>query len=255
VTLLQEKLAAGARPALLVLLAAVSFVLLIACANIANLLLARGAARQKEIAIRTAIGAGRARVIRHFLGENLALALLGGPLGLLFARVAMPVIVRLAPPSLPRLGETTIDSRVLLFALAATLAPGFIFGITPAIFLRRSKPYEVLKQGGRASAAGSAGLPLRRLLVAAELALALVLLTGAGADGQKLLAHERASARLRPRTHPCFAGALFRAAVPRCRAAEEIRSGNTGAGTTRSGSTSCHRACPGRIARFGHRTA
>ena len=177
VTPLQEKLAAGARPALLVLLAAVSFVLLIACANIANLLLARGAARQKEIAIRTAIGAGRARVIRQFLGENLALALFGGTLGLLLARLAMPVIVRLAPPSLPRLGETTIDGRVLLFALVATLATGFIFGITPAIFLRGSKPYEVLKQGGRMS---SAGLPLRRLLVVAELALALVLLTGAG---------------------------------------------------------------------------
>jgi len=179
VTPLQEKLTAGARPALLVLLAAVSFVLLIACANIANLLLARGAARQKEIAIRTAIGAGRARVIRQFLGENLALALLGGTLGLLLARLAMPVIVRLAPPSLPRLGEATIDSRVLLFALGATLAIGFIFGVTPAIFLRRSKPYEVLKQGGPTSSAGSAGLPLRRILVAAELALALVLLTGA----------------------------------------------------------------------------
>jgi putative ABC transport system permease protein len=180
VTPLQEKLAAGARPALLVLLAAVCFVLLIACANIANLLLARGAARQKEIAIRIAIGAGRARVIRQFLGENLALALLGGALGLLFARLAMPAIVRLAPPSLPRLGETTMDSRVLLFALAATLVTGFLFGIAPAIFLRRSKPYEVLKQGGRTSSAGSAGLPLRRLLVAAELALALILLAGAG---------------------------------------------------------------------------
>ena len=180
VTPLQQKLAAGARPALLVLLAAVGFVLLIACANIANLLLARGAARQKEIAIRIAIGAGRARVIRQFLGENLALALLGGTLGLLLARLAMPVIVRLAPPSLPRLGEAAIDSRVLLFALAATLVTGFLFGITPAIFLRRSKPYEVLKQGGRTSPAGSGGLRLRRLLVAAELALALVLLTGAG---------------------------------------------------------------------------
>jgi FtsX-like permease family len=136
VTPLHEKLAADARPALLVLFAAVSFVLLIACANIANLLLARGAARQKEIAIRTAIGAGKARVVRQFLGENLALALLGGILGLLLARLAVPVIVRLAPPSLPRLGETTIDSRVLLFALAATLVSGFMFGIAPAIFLR-----------------------------------------------------------------------------------------------------------------------
>ena len=180
VTPLQEKLAAGARPALLVLLAAVSFVLLIACANIANLLLARGAARQKEIAIRTAIGAGKVRIIRQFLGENLALAFLGGALGLLLARLAMPVIVRLAPASLPRLGETILDTRVLLFAVAATLITGFAFGLTPAILLRRSRPYEVLKQGGHTSSAGSAGLPLRRLLVSAELALALVLLTGAG---------------------------------------------------------------------------
>ena len=120
------------------------------------------------------------RVIRQFLGENFALALLGGAFGLLLARLAMPVIVRLAPPSLPRLGETAMDSRVLLFALAATLVTGFAFGITPAIFLRRSRPYEVLKQGGHTSSAGSAGLPLRRLLVSAELALALVLLTGAG---------------------------------------------------------------------------
>ena len=180
VTPLQEKLAAGARPALLVLLAAVSFVLLIACANIANLLLARGAARQKEIAIRTAIGAGRVRVMRQFLGENLALALLGGACGLLLARLAMPVIMRLAPPSLPRLSETTMDSRVLLFALLATLVTGFAFGITPAIFLRRSRPYEVLKQGGRMSTGGAGSLPLRRLLVSAEMALALVLLTGAG---------------------------------------------------------------------------
>jgi putative ABC transport system permease protein len=180
VTPLQEKLAAGARRALLVLLAAVSFVLLIACANIANLLLARGAARQKEIAIRIAIGAGRTRVIRQFLGENLTLALLGAALGLLLARLAMPVIVKLAPESLPRLGETTIDSRVLLFALGTTLVAGFLFGITPAILLRRSKPYEVLKQGGRTSLASPPGLPLRRLLVVAELALALVLLTGAG---------------------------------------------------------------------------
>ena len=180
VTPLQRKLAAGARPALLILLAAVSFVLLIACANTANLLLARGAARQKEIAIRTAIGAGRARLVRQFLGENLALAVLGGTVGLLLARVAMPVIVRMATPSLPRLGETTIDTRVLLFAVTATLVTGFIFGITPATFLRSSKSYDVLKQGGRTSSPGSAALPLRRLLVAAELALALVLLTGAG---------------------------------------------------------------------------
>ncbi len=226
VTPLQEKLAADARPALLVLLAAVGFVLLIACANIANLMLARGAARQKEIAIRTAIGAGRARVMRQFLGENLTLALLGGALGLVLARGVMPVIVRLAPPSLPRLGEPTIDGRVLLFALAATLVTGFLFGITPAVFLRRSKPYEVLKQGGRMSAAGSAGLPLRRLLVAAELALALVLLTGAGLMVKSFwrmnsrptgFVPERILALQVP-----FSGAGYRAFAPQRRFAEEV---------------------------------
>ena len=180
VTPLQEKLVGEARPALLVLLAAVGLVLLIACVNIANLLLARGASRQKEIAIRTAIGAGRARLIRQFLGESFALALLGGVAGLLLARLALGLIVRFAPQSLPRLGETTMDGRMLLFALAASLVTGLIFGVSPAVFLRRSRPYDVLKQGGRTSSAASAGLPLRRLLVAAELALALVLLTGAG---------------------------------------------------------------------------
>ena len=180
VTPLQEKLVGDARPALLILLAAVSFVLLIACANIANLLLARGATRQKEIAIRTAIGAGRARLIRQFLGESFALALLGGTAGVVLARLAVALIVQFAPLALPRLEETTMDGRVLLFALAASLVTGLIFGVSPAIFLRRSRAYDVLKQGGRTSSAASAGLPLRRFLVAAELALALVLLTGAG---------------------------------------------------------------------------
>lgn len=226
VTPLQEELAAGARPALLVLLAAVSFVLLIACANIANLLLARGAARQKEIAIRIAIGAGRARVIRQFLGENLALALLGGTLGLLLARLAMPVIVKLAPPSMPRLGETTIDSHVLLFALVATLTTGFIFGITPAIFLRRSKPYEVLKQGGRTSSAGSAGLPLRRLLVTAQLALALVLLTGAGLMAKSLWRMNARPAGFDPERilalQAPFSGPQYRAVAQQRRFAKEM---------------------------------
>ena len=180
VTPLQDKLVGGARPALLVLLAAVIFVLLIACANIANLLLARGGARQKEIAIRAALGAGRARVMRQFLGENLGFALLGGAVGLVFARLAVPVIVRLAPQSLPRLAEAGMDGRVLLFALASSLVTGVIFGISPALFLGQSNPYDALKQGGRTSAAGTAGVRVRRFLVAAELALSIVLLAGAG---------------------------------------------------------------------------
>ena len=179
VTTLREKLVQNVRVGLLVLLAAVSFVLLIACANVANLLLARGATRQKEIAIRTALGAGRGRVMRQFLGENLSLALLGGAGGVLFARAAAPLIARLAAGSLPGFAEANLDGRVLLFALAASLVTGILFSISPALFLRRAAPYDMLKQGGRTSSSGSAGLPVRRFLVAAEMALALVLVIGA----------------------------------------------------------------------------
>ena len=179
-TNLREKLVQNVRVGLLVLLAAVSFVLLIACVNVANLLLARGATRQKEIAIRAALGAGRGRVMRQFLGENLSLALLGGAGGLLFAQAAAPLIARLAAGSLPGFAEAHLDSRVVLFALAASLVTGILFSISPALFLRRTAPYEMLKQGGRTSSSGSAGLPVRRFLVAAELALTLVLVIGAG---------------------------------------------------------------------------
>jgi putative ABC transport system permease protein len=176
---LQEQLVGGARPALLVLFAAGVFVLLIATVNIVNLLLARATVRRKEIAIRASVGAGRARVIRQFLTESLVLALLGGSAGLLLARGAIGILLRLWPNALPRLAEATIDGWVLAFTIAISAGAGVLFGTVPAIALWRSNLHDTLKDGARTSASSS-GLRIRRLLVAGELALAIVLLTGAG---------------------------------------------------------------------------
>jgi putative ABC transport system permease protein len=177
---LQEKLVGESRRALLILLAAVGFVLLIACANLGNLLLARASARQREIAIRAAIGAGRNRLLRQFLVEGIALALLGGAAGVALARAADALLVRLGPAAVPRLGELSIDWRVLSFALAVSILSGAVFGLAPVLSLSTGSLASVLKSGGRGAAAASGGLRLRRILVAAELALAVVLLTGAG---------------------------------------------------------------------------
>jgi putative ABC transport system permease protein len=178
---LDEKLVGGVRPALKVLMAAAIFVLLIACANIANLLLARAASRQKEIAIRASVGAGPARVMRQFLTESMILALLGGAAGLLLARWAIAILLRFLPQAVPRLAETTLDGPVLLFALLVSVAAGFFFGCGPALFLWQSNLHDVLKDSARSSfGPKKGGLQVRGLLVAAELALAIVLLSGAG---------------------------------------------------------------------------
>jgi putative ABC transport system permease protein len=180
VTPLQDRLVSGSRRALLMLLAAVGCVLLIGWVNVANLLLARSTVRRKEIALRSAIGAGRGRVIAQLVAEGLVLALAGGAAGLLVARLALAAIVRLGVHAVPRLAETGLDLRVLAFTLALSCATGVLFGLGPALSLSRANLAEVMKEGSRALSAGAPGLGSRRILMAGEVAVAVVLLSGAG---------------------------------------------------------------------------
>jgi predicted permease len=175
----QRQLNGNSRPALVILSAAVAFVLLIACANLANLALARAASRQKEIAIRAAVGAGRARVVRQFLAESVVLALAGGVAGLFLARWGIGMLIRFGPQGVPRLAETRLDGAVLAFTLGVSLLTGLLFGFGPAFFSVRSNLNYVLKEGGHSAATRSA-VRARTFLVAGELAVALLLLIGAG---------------------------------------------------------------------------
>jgi putative ABC transport system permease protein len=175
---LKEDVVGDIRPFLLVLLAAVGFVLLIACANVANLLLARSTGRTREFAIRTAMGASPGRVVRQLLTESVLLALLGGAVGLLIAAWGTQAAIRVLPEALPRAEEIHIDGRVLLFTIAASLLSGVLFGLIPAFKAYRLDIHETLKEGGR----GGSGARHRTqgLFVAVEMAMALVLLVGAG---------------------------------------------------------------------------
>ena len=177
---LMEKLVGGARAALMILLAAVALVLLVGCANIASLFLARASARQKEIAIRTALGAGRGRVVRQFLVDSLILAFAGGCAGLLIARGSLQLMVRLIPQAVPRLTEATLDGRVLAFALGVSALTALMFGVGPALTLSNANPNDALKGSSRAVSPVAGRLRARASLVTAELALTLVLLCGAG---------------------------------------------------------------------------
>ena len=171
-----EQVVGNVRPALLVLMGAVAFVLLIACANLANLLLARATARQREIAIRTAMGAGRWRLARQLLTESVFLSSVGGAAGLLLAWGAVKGLVASNPVNLPRMDAVGIDGSVLVFTAGITVALGFLFGLAPAVQAARPALTGMLKDGLRASHRGG----LRAALVVAEVALALVLLVGAG---------------------------------------------------------------------------
>src|SRR5580658_6425928 len=185
------------RTALLVLLGAVGFVLLIACANIANLQLSRGASRQKEIAVRAALGASRKRILAQFLTESLLLSAAGGVTGLLAALWIVRIASRTLPQGLLPVAELGVDSSVLFFALGITLATGLLFGSAPAWHAARTDLNTVLKQGSRSSIGGQR-LILRTGLVAGELALATVLLVGAGLLLQSLLRLQQVRLGFRP---------------------------------------------------------
>lgn len=175
---LHEYIVGDIRPVLLVLLAAVVIVLLIGCANVANLLLARATARAKEISIRTALGATRRRLLRQLLTESVLLALVGGGLGLLLAILAVPSLLALSPPDIRQFQQIGINREVLAFSFLASVVCGIVFGLLPALQSSRSNPNEFLKEGERGSTAHRGRT--RSVLVIAEVGLSLVLLVGAG---------------------------------------------------------------------------
>ncbi len=177
---LREQLVGDVRPALLVLLGAVAFVLLIACANVANLVLAKTLARKKEIAIRTSLGASRAVVLRQILAETLILSISGAALGLFLARFGIALMEKFFADQLPSSVEITLDAQVLAFTLFLALFAGILAGLLPAVRFTRTDVYEALKQGQSRGSSDSSGNKTRGLLVVSEVALSLVLLVGAG---------------------------------------------------------------------------
>ena len=177
---LLQHMVGDTRPALLALLAAVICVLLIACVNTANLLLARATSRSREIAVRAALGAGRIRIVRQLLTESVLLAMAGGALGVLLASATLDALLRLSPQEVPRLANTTIDTSVLLFAAGVAILTGIVFGLVPAIHALRTDLVTSLKQNTRGGGASRGQHRVHRSLVIAETAIGVVLLIGSG---------------------------------------------------------------------------
>jgi cell division protein FtsX len=187
-TFLTESQTRDIRLTLFVLLGAVGLVLLLACANVASLLLVRSTARTREIAIRTAIGAGQARLARQLFTENLAIAALGGGLGLLIAEFCLRTLVSMGPSDIPRLSEATLDVQVLMFAAAITIVVGLLSGVAPVFTAGKVDLTLALKEGSTASGAGRRGQSFRSILVVTEIAITLVLAFASGLLLQSLIA-------------------------------------------------------------------
>ncbi len=175
-----EDLVGEIRPAMVLLMGAVALVLLIACANAANVLMVRASAREREIGIRTALGAGRGRLVRQLLTESTVLSVTGAAVGLLLARAGISMIARIGGPAFPRLVQARTDWETLLFTTGVALGTGVFFGIVPALQVSQTSTHESLKEGGRTSTAGHSQHRLRKLFVVGEVALSLALLIGAG---------------------------------------------------------------------------
>jgi putative ABC transport system permease protein len=177
---LQEEVVGKVRDALLVLMAAVGFLLLMGCANVANLLLARAGSRRKEVAIRSALGAGRGAIVTQLLGENMLLAAGGGVLGLALARIGIALLEWVGPANIPRLTDARLDAPLFLFALATAVLTGLLVGIVPAVQISAGNVNAILTETGRGGSMSRSGRAMRNLLVVGEVALAVVVLIGAG---------------------------------------------------------------------------